>query len=368
MPGVVDADTHIMEPGSMFELMSEEQYNRRPVLVRVPSDTVYKGFNAFWLIDGDIFPKPAGKGGFPLATPTAAEIIQNRNQDISIGSMEITDVADRLKDMDELGVDVQIVYPTLFLVCLTQDVKLEIELCRAYNRFMGNAWSESNNRINWVLMPPLRDVDAAIEEMRYGKEHGAVGVFFRALEVDMSLAEPYFFPIYAEAARLNLPISIHTGAGSPAITNIFNYDISFTFPTIRIQPLLAFRDIVANRVPEKFPGLRFGFLEAEASWVPYVLHNLGRFFKLIKDDTRKGGIKLFEEYGLYVACEADEDVNYLLDYIGEDHMMIGSDYGHNDQSFEDNMARVFRGREDVPGPAIEKILDDNARAFYALDK
>ena len=126
--------------------------------------------------------------------------------------------------------------------------------------------------------------------------------------------------------------------------------------------------VVANKVPERFPGLRFGFLEAEASWVPYVLHNLGRYFKLIKDDNRKGGIKLFEEYGLYVACEADEDVNYLLDYIGEDHMMIGSDYGHNDQSFEDNMARVFRGREDVPSPAIEKILDDNARAFYALGK
>ena len=93
MPGVVDADTHILEPGSMWDLMSEEEYARRPVLVKVPSDTVYGGFNAFWLIDGDIFPKPAGKGGFPLGTPTASDLMMARQNIISMGSMEITDVA-----------------------------------------------------------------------------------------------------------------------------------------------------------------------------------------------------------------------------------------------------------------------------------
>lgn len=366
MKGVVDADTHIAEPEIMWDLINENEYGRRPVLVTIPTDTIYKRFNALWLIDGEFFPKAAGKGGFSLASPTAADIITNRQQDISIGSMEITDVADRLNDMDTLGVDTQVVYPTLFLICLTEDAKLETALCAAYNRFMAKAYAESKNRIRWVLVPPLRDPDAAIEEIRYGKEHGAAGIFFRAIEVDMSLAEPYFSPIYAEAARLNLPICIHTGAGSSKITKMFNYDISFTFPTIRIQPLMAFRDIVANRIPEKFPGLRFGFLEAEASWVPYLLHNLSRYFKRAKDSNRQAGARLFDEYGLYVACEADEDINYLLNYIGEDHMIIGSDYGHNDQSFEDNMAKVFRARSDVEGDVIEKILSDNPRAFYGF--
>jgi hypothetical protein len=30
------------------------------------------------------------------------------------------------------------------------------------------------------------------------------------------------------------------------------------------------------------------------------------------------------------ACEADEDIPYLGEFIGDDHLMIGSDYGHND--------------------------------------
>jgi hypothetical protein len=40
------------------------------------------------------------------------------------------------------------------------------------------------------------------------------------------------------------------------------------------------------------------------------------------------------EYRLYVACEADEDIPYIAKYTGEDHILIGSDYGHNDPSNE----------------------------------
>jgi hypothetical protein len=35
---------------------------RRPIMLKVPSDTWYGNRDAFWLIDGEIYPKPAGKG------------------------------------------------------------------------------------------------------------------------------------------------------------------------------------------------------------------------------------------------------------------------------------------------------------------
>jgi predicted TIM-barrel fold metal-dependent hydrolase len=365
MAGVVDADTHIIEPAGMWDLMDKEMHHRRPVLMNVPTDTLYKAFNAFWLIDGSIFPKAAGRGGFPLGTPADSEN-QKARRDISRGSRELTDVPERLRAMDMLGVNVQVLYPTLFLVYVTDDVDLDVALCRAYNRWMAQVWSQSGNRLRWVAIPPLRSIDESIREIRTAKENGAVGVFFRGIERDKSLAHRSFFPVYEEASSLNMPICVHTGAGSPAITSAFEYELSFTFAPIRMQPLMAFRDLVANRIPEQFPKLRFGFIEAESSWVPYLLHNLGRFFKLLKEEGRKRGPRLFEDYRLFVACEADEDIPYLLNYIGEDHLIIGSDYGHNDQSFEDNMARTMRAREDVPSRVIEKILSENPRSFYGL--
>ena len=55
--------------------------------------------------------------------------------------------------MDKIGVDVQVIYPTLFLVYLTDDPKLEAALCRAYNRFIANACAKAPDRLKWVGDP-----------------------------------------------------------------------------------------------------------------------------------------------------------------------------------------------------------------------
>ena len=79
MLGVVDADTHIAESQGIWELIDEEMYPRRPVLVSFPDDTLYGASNATWLIDGNIFPKPSGKGGFRLVTPDRKRIEASRH-------------------------------------------------------------------------------------------------------------------------------------------------------------------------------------------------------------------------------------------------------------------------------------------------
>src|SRR5262249_6984363 len=124
---VVDADTHIAESQGMWEFLDREMYHRRPVLMSVPEDTLYGERNAFWLIDGNIFPKPAGRGGFNLITPSAAKRQQVRT-DISLGCRDLTDPEARLRDMDQLGFDVQVIYPTLFLIYLTDDPTLDVAL------------------------------------------------------------------------------------------------------------------------------------------------------------------------------------------------------------------------------------------------
>src|SRR6186997_867869 len=128
MSQIIDADTHIAESPSMWNLIHPSLYSRRPVMVSAPDDTLYRDFNVLWLIDGNIFPKASGKGGFRIITPTASKREAGRT-DISLGCREITDVAARLADMDKAGVETQVIYPTLFLIHITDDVNLEIALC-----------------------------------------------------------------------------------------------------------------------------------------------------------------------------------------------------------------------------------------------
>lgn len=79
MTGIIDADTHISEGPDLWAMMDKAMYPRRPVLISVPEDTWYGSRIAFWLIDGEIYPKPAGKGSFNLVTPSAQKVQEGRN-------------------------------------------------------------------------------------------------------------------------------------------------------------------------------------------------------------------------------------------------------------------------------------------------
>ena len=204
----------------------------------------------------------------------------------------------------------------------------------------------------------------ALDEIRFAKQNGAVGIFFRGIEGDYTLDHPYLFPVYEEAEKQNLSICVHTGCGVREILQMFVIARNHTFGHTRVMPLLAFRDLVANRIPEQFPDLRFGFIEAAAGWAPFLIHIIRR---LLKERFKYGSsAELFREYRLFIACEADEDIPYIAKHTGEDHLLIGSDYPHSDPSREDQFVNAINMRAYIPAQLKRKILYDNPRAFYGL--
>lgn len=365
MAGVVDADTHVLEHEAMWENFDDggPLHPYRPLLVNLPADTSWVGRNAFWLIDGEMYPKAVGHFAFPLHTPTTAAAEMERT-DISLGARWMTNVSDRLGDMDERGVAVQIVFPTLFLALGMQIPEIEVAICRAYNRFMAQACECSAGRLRFVATLPFHSVDHAIAEMNRAKEKRAAGLFFRYMETERSLGDPYFDPIYQEAERLQLPVCIHTGRAR------------FT----RAGPVAggssaaeAFTALVSRRVPEHYPDLKFGFVEFGSMWLPETVHRFMRQTKRSYEGptspTTLGARfdpQLLKDYRIYVACFADDNLPYVLQYSGTDNLMVGSDYAHQDPSQEVHMVEDMRAREDVDPDVIERILCDNPRNFYAL--
>lgn len=382
MPGVIDADTHIVEPEEMWQHFDKDMLHRRPVKV-VYDDEETGRKRSYWVIDGAIVPKPEGKGGQALQTPPAdPEEAKGR----AWTTKSLLDVKARLEDADKMGVETQVVFPTLFIAHLTWDAELDVALARAYNRYLAGAWKEGNGRLRWVAVLPFHDIQASITELRWAKDHGAVGFNARGIEGDRSLAEPYFFPLYDEASRLNMPMCIHTGPGCPALTSVIDNRIGGSFPGVRMLPLMAAQNLITNRIPEQFPNLRIGFIETGASWVPYVLHYVERDWRRKKTlDVAHLGPELFRDYRIFVAVESDQDIPYLAQYIGEDNMITGSDYGHHGGQLPtiepvsfDNRTRggdpsadlavmgTLSAREDISRETLDKIMKDNPRRFYGL--
>jgi predicted TIM-barrel fold metal-dependent hydrolase len=336
---VIDADAHVIETEKTWDYMEGADRAFRPeaVVTNGPSRKEY------WLIDGRLRGRRSNIG---LDTPEA--------------SREMADVQARLRHMDELGIDIQVLYPSIFTGPLTSRPEVDVALCRSYNRWLADIWSQAPARLRWVAVPPLLDIPASLDELRFGKEHGACAVFVRGIEGDRLLSNPYFHPVYEEASRLNMPIVVHAATGSfeHQEHSEGNSIHTFKFPVVG-----AMHAVVMEGIPERFPALRFGFIEASAQWVPWVVHYLKSTSQLRR---RKVADDPLRTYRLYVTCQTDDDLPYVLRYAGEDNLMIGSDYGHADTASELEALRHLKESGEVPPAVIDKILDDNPRAFYGL--
>jgi len=335
----IDADTHVIETEHTWDYMDDSESQFRPILI---SPQGGKGY--YWLIDGRIF-----------STRT------NINRHIPAATLEMRDIEARLKHMDELQVDIQVLYPSLFLRPLTSQPEVEAALCRSYNRWLAEIWKKGENRLRWVAVLPLMSMDQALAQARFGRENGACGLFMRGLVENKLLSDPYFFPLYEEANRLDMPICIHASTGNFDWVELFQRESGFS--KFKLPVLSAFHSLVYDGIPEKFPRLRVGFIEVRAQWVPYVIVDLAKRFE------QKGKCwsrDIMREYRLYVACQTDDDLPYVLKYSGEDNIIIGSDYGHADTSSEIEALRKLKQQGEMPQRVIDKILDDNPRAFYNL--
>ena len=335
---------------------------RRPVLISVPDNTLYGDRNAIWLIDGNIFPKPAGKGGFALITPSAAKRQQTTHRyqrrlprDHRSRGASARHGPVRFRCSGDLS-DAVLIY-------LTDDVALEVALCRAYNRWMAEP-APRKRTLEMGGIPPLRSIEDSLKELRWAKEHGAVGVFFRGIEGTRTLDDPYFFPVYQEASNLDLPICIHQGSGCPMFINFFDLERNRQWSHSAILPLFAFNDIVNNEIPKLFPHLRFGFIEAYATWVPYLLHSFKRQFR--EQWKFSSTQDLFREFRIFIACEAGENLPVIVDCIGEDNLVIGSDYGHNDPFEQRNLLPTLKSLTSIPSRVVDKMVRDNPCGLYGL--
>jgi predicted TIM-barrel fold metal-dependent hydrolase len=279
--------------------------------------------------------------------------------------------------MDELGFDVQVMYPTLFLTEPSDKAEVELNLRHSYNCWLARRSDESHGRLRWVCLPPMGNIDEAIKELSFAKDHGAVGVLKKGdAEAGKWLTDPYFFPLYEEAQRLNMPICFHLGTGAPY--KVPQREVGYSsFLRLTLPVLHACQTLLSHKVPDHFPNLRWGFIEAGASWVPYILYNTGRSRRTPRG--REGGVDgnpnaqpaedTFKANRMYVTCQIDEDLPNLLPSIGEDNLLMGSDYTHADQSQELEWPRLLQQRADageIPQTAVRKIMDDNPRTFYGL--
>lgn len=349
----IDADAHIDENEATFSYMEESEREFKPISMSLSEGHQFAGAqarqNRVWMINGNARLRRSRDDAQTHTTEETRQLI---------------DVEARLRHMDELGIDVQVLYPTTFLHAFTSRADVELAVYRSYNRWLAERCALSHGRLRWAICVPTMSIPEAIKELEFGKENGACGVLKKGVELDERAASaPYFYPLYEAAERLDLPICFHQSTGNPNLSNAGDAARLAEFNVIS-----AFSHIAGSGVSQRFPNLRWGFVEAGASWIPYMLKYLG-----MRGKAEKAGYDWKREFlvknNYFVTCDTEDDVPALLEYGGEDSLMIGTDYSHADQSAEIEAHAVMMeraGKGWIPTSAAQKIVEDNARKFYGL--
>ena len=356
MKPVIDADAHVIENERTWEFMDETEKEFAP-------DPVESGKTGlmFWRIDDRVFPNT------------------NIGLNTSENSRELSDVGARILHMDKLQVDIQVIYPTLFLRPLTTRAEVESALCRGYNRWLADIFRQGQGRIRWIVLAPVRNMERSIEEINFGKSNGACGVFLHGHEGDRLLSDSSLFPLYKEASRLNLPICIHAGTGNMNYYDLYGQDV---FSRFKLPAVGAFNNLVYKGVPSRFPDLRWCFVEISSQWIPYAINDLvirtesemafrkkysANTLASVRGNPRKmKGRDLLEENNIYVACQTTDDLQYVLQCAGENNIIVGTDYGHADYSNDIEAVSKLGESGSISAIVADKILRTNPSELYGL--
>ena len=270
------------------------------------------------------------------------------------GQQRNFDGVSQLQAMDTEGIDVSVLFPTRGLGVLSidrMDPELAAAICRAYNDWLYDFCQEGPQRMYGSAMVPPHNVEAAVGETRRMAEKGFRSIFLRSNRAnERNWHDPYHDPLWAECERLGIAVGIHPGGlpVGPSSSHIGSH-----FEPIRVWHVchslntqLAVVDFIGGGVAERFPNLRIAFLEANCSWLPWLMW---RMDEQQEWTTRYGnpGLRLMpSEYfkrQCFVSIEPDEEpARYIAEEGYEDNLVFSTNYPHPDAAYPNAVDGILK--------------------------
>ena len=229
--------------------------------------------------------------------------------------------------LDELGIDFAVVYPTFgLLVFNLPSDEVRRAAARAFNRYFSESYADFSDRLTPVACIPMHTPEEAIAELDYAVgERGLKTVLMAGhvmRDVDASgpgprpmqwmdtfgIDSPHDYdPVWQRCVELGVSPTFHSsgmgwGSRASATSYVYNHIGNFAAAGEAIC-----RSLFLDGVAQRFPGLRFAFLEGGVAWAATLYSDIvGHYEKrnrtaVAKYDPdridRKQLLELLEEYG-----------------------------------------------------------------------
>jgi len=362
---VLDSDMHIMEPPDLWVRYIDEEFKALAPVGKTSENV--RDLGMIWPMDEAQARRTAG-------TP-------HRGHNYARNQVLYKDHAARgwapdvqLEAMDVEGIDVAVLFPTRGLGILTRpnlDPRFAAAIARAYNDWLFDFCQEAPDRLLGAGMISVYDIDDAVSEARRcATELGFKSVFLRSNIVNGHVwHDPYYEPLWDVLEELDLPLGFHEASGSSSPQVGERFEPNFGLRRVFAQPfeqMLGFGSFLGGGILAKHPKLRVAFLEANCSWVPWLVWRLDESYELEADlfmpDLTEPPSAYFKRQ-VIVSVEPDETpARHMVAEFGSEQLVFSTDYPHGDSRYPiavDSFLELPLTDDDK-----RKILWDNCAQFY----
>ncbi|WP_436789812.1 amidohydrolase family protein [Yinghuangia sp. YIM S10712] len=386
---LIDADSHYYEPDDCFSRHIEARHRDATVRVDRSGDglgRVYVGDRRTFMsvMPGDYASAPGALQG--LFVGGVADGFTHREVVNARDHPEFTDRSARLALMDEQGVEASVMLPTLGVAVeedLAGDVELTYAALRAFNRWLEEDWGyAADGRLFAVPMLSLLDLDHGVAELRRVIDAGARLVHLRPGPIGgHSPAHPDFDPFWAMAAEAGVGVVFHVSNSgyNRFYGSLWSEDAAN--PSHRQSPLQwalcnterpiidTLTALTLHNLFGRHPRIKVVSIENGSTWLRPLLKTVDKAAALGRRGPKIGGelparpSEMLAEH-LWVCPFPEDDVIDLIDALGPDHVLFGSDYPHPEGLREpaDYIPRL----DDCDAVVARKVLRGNTAKFLGI--
>jgi len=362
---VLDSDLHILEPPDLWE-----RYIDAPFRHQAPRGSAEYVLDLRVEILGRRMPDRVGDASRPHGHAAERDRARFRTFHDRAWSADA-----QLEAMDEEGIDVGVLYPTrgLFAQAIEgMEPKFAAAVARAYNNWLYDFCAADPARLlGSAMLSPFDVEDAVVEARRCVKDLGFKGVFLRPNVVGgRNWHDAYYAPLWSELEALDAPVGFHEGLGAflPHVGDRFGRNVMLRHTICHpAEQMCAVISFCGGGVLARHPRLRVGFLEGNASWVPFLLWRLDEHFEWLGDIYARELSMAPSAYfarQCFVSVECDETpIADALGSVGA-NLVFSTDFPHPDCKYPHAVERFL----ELPVPAAAKraILWDNCARYYGL--
>jgi len=357
---VFDADNHMYEKTDAFTRHLPAEYDGLIKYVEVNGRTKIAVNNVI----SEYIPNPTFN---KVAPPGASELrfrAMNPSSKSKAGDVEVApppkyivspdaffEPGPRVELMDELGIDRALMWPTLASLLeerMADDPRATHAVVHALNRWMLEDWTYNfDERIFPTPIIAMNIVDEAIRELDFVVENGARVVLIRPAPAPdfngrrRSIALGEFDPFWQKVQEAGVLVGMHasddgqqrymnewngvTKEFEPFKRNYTPFDMLLAAEHRGISDVVA--SIVGHGLATRFPDIRFMPVENGSAWVRPLVERMHKTYERMPALFEEDPVEVLKR-NVMVHPFHEEDPLGLIDIVGVDNVVFGSDYPH----------------------------------------